>query len=55
MVFYKKEILVQNTVLYLMYVFSMYVAGNRRAFLHVHNFKAFVDELYRVRMYEDQT
>ena len=33
----------------------MYVEGNRRAFLSVHNFKTSVDELYFVRMYVDQT
>ena len=33
----------------------MHVQRNRRAFLHVRNFKNFVDELYLVRMYEDQT
>ena len=33
----------------------MHVEGNRRAFRHVHIFKIVVDELYSVRMYEDQT
>ena len=32
----------------------MHVERNRRAFLHVHNFKTFADELYLVRMYEDK-
>ena len=32
----------------------MYVEENRRAFLHVRNFKIFVDELYWVRLYENQ-
>ena len=34
---------------------NMHVEGNRGAFLHVHNFKIFVDEPYWVRMYEHQT
>ena len=29
----------------------MHVEGNCRAFLHVHNFKTFVDELYCVSIY----
>ena len=33
----------------------MHIEGKRRAFRHVHNFKTFADELYLVRMYEDQT
>ena len=33
----------------------MHVKGNRRAFLHVHNLKTFLDELYWVRMYQDET
>ena len=41
-------------LVYYAYV-KMHVEGNRRAFCHVHDFKTFVDELYSVRMYEDQT
>ena len=35
-------------------VFNMHVEGNRRAFIHDHNFKTFFDRLSWVRMYEDQ-
>ena len=36
-------------------VLNMHTEGNRLTFLHVYNFKTFVNELYFVRMYEDQT
>ena len=35
------------------FVSKLHVEWNRRTFLHVHNFKIFVDELYSVIMYED--
>ena len=50
--FFQYMIFVSNPVLYLR---NMHVEGNRRAFLHAQYFNIFVDELYFVRMYEDQT
>ena len=51
--FFNKSIRIEHCIV-LTEVLSMHVEGFRRAFLLVHNFKTFVDELYRVIMYEDQ-
>ena len=37
-----------------MYVSSVYVEENRRAFLYIYNFETFVDELYWIRKTEDK-